>query len=273
GAGAVIARGADVAAGVASASPAVTSSVAAPGPGLPLWTVHLLVGGLFGVSAVAIATHDSPLAGAVALAVTGVGAALLANRAAAPILLLTPVAALVVATSWVLGRLEARVPYEYVPFASTASLATAAVVAGWWVAGRLVARGVAGPGIGPTERRLLAAAGPIAAFAWGHIELSRAFSPDLADFLVILYLAASGVLCIALGRRWRVPGGRRAGLALAVWAALRALADSSHFDSVGLRVGAYLLVGVFLLGVAYWYRSAGEEGRAKLDGREPQGEG
>ncbi|HEY0970124.1 MAG TPA: DUF2339 domain-containing protein [Gemmatimonadales bacterium] len=227
--------------------------------GLPLWAIHLLVAGMLAVVAVVLATHDgSRLAGAVALAATGVGTALLAARARAPMLLLTPVAALVTATSWVTERLNDRVPYEYVPFASVASLTAVVVVAGWWIAGRLAARGVAGPGIGPIERRLLGAAGPIAAFLWGHVELENAFSPDLSEFLVILYIATAGVLCIALGRRWRVPGGRRVGLALAVWGALRALAQASGFDSVGLRVSAYLLVGIFLLGVAYWYRAAGE---------------
>ena len=51
---------------------------------------------------------------------------------------------------------------------------------------------------------------------------------------------------------------RRAGLALAIYAALKAVVQASGLSSVGLRVGSYLAVGGFLLGVAYWYRAAGE---------------
>jgi hypothetical protein len=47
------------------------------------------------------------------------------------------------------------------------------------------------------------------------------------------------------------------GLALALYAALRAFVQTSAIDAIGLRVGSYLLVGGFLLAVGYWYRAAG----------------
>ena len=44
---------------------------------------------------------------------------------------------------------------------------------------------------------------------------------------------------------------------LAVIAALKAIVQSTDLEAVGLRVGSYLLVGGFLMAVAYWYRGAG----------------
>jgi uncharacterized membrane protein len=61
-----------------------------------------------------------------------------------------------------------------------------------------------------------------------------------------LYLLAIGVSLLS------------AGLALAIYAALKAVAQASGLSAIGLRVGSYLLVGCFLLGVAYWYRAAGD---------------
>ena len=42
------------------------------------------------------------------------------------------------------------------------------------------------------------------------------------------------------------------GLGLAVAAALYAIVAASDVQLIGLRVGSYLLVGAFLLGVAWW---------------------
>ena len=67
----------------------------------------------------------------------------------------------------------------------------------------------------------------------------------------------------------RVAGARQAGLLLALYAAVKALAQASNLDPVGLRVGSYLVVGAFLLAVGYWYRTAGDgrnDPRTRLDG-------
>ncbi|AHG92370.1 hypothetical protein J421_4835 (plasmid) [Gemmatirosa kalamazoonensis] len=60
----------------------------------------------------------------------------------------------------------------------------------------------------------------------------------------------------------RIPAARQAGLALALYAALKAIVQASTLDPVGLRVGSYLLVGGFLLGVGWWYRAAGARAEA-----------
>ncbi|MFL5574732.1 MAG: hypothetical protein ACJ79S_01990, partial [Gemmatimonadaceae bacterium] len=101
--------------------------------------------------------------------------------------------------------------------------------------------------------------GALAAFLWGREELARAFSSDLATFLLIGYYAAAGVVAILVGRQRALAGARRAGLALAVYAALKAIAQASDLSDVALRVGSYLLVGLFLLAVAYWYRGGQDE--------------
>ena len=43
---------------------------------------------------------------------------------------------------------------------------------------------------------------------------------------------------------------------------MKALAEASALATVGLRVGSYLLVGGFLLGVGWWYRAAGSRAGA-----------
>jgi hypothetical protein len=88
-------------------------------------------------------------------------------------------------------------------------------------------------------------------------------SPDVATFLLVGYFAAAGIAAISVGRARRVAGARQAGIGLALYAAVKALAQASHLDPVGLRVGSYLVVGGFLLAVGYWYRAAG-------DRREPE---
>jgi uncharacterized membrane protein len=90
-------------------------------------------------------------------------------------------------------------------------------------------------------------------FLWGREELSRAYSDDAAVLLLIVYYAIAGLALIYLGRVRVSANLRRAGLALAIYAALKAVLEASGLD-IGYRVGSYLLAGVFLLGVAYWYR-------------------
>ena len=90
-------------------------------------------------------------------------------------------------------------------------------------------------------------------FFWGNTELSHAYSARVATFLLILYYAAVGVASIFVGRAREIRILRHVGLGLAIFAALKAIAEASSL-AIGLRVGSYLLAGVFLLAVAYWYR-------------------
>jgi hypothetical protein len=105
------------------------------------------------------------------------------------------------------------------------------------------------------------------AFFWGHLELRCAFSADVSTFLLIAYYATCGVFAIQQGRVRGEGRLRQVGLSLSVLAALYAILAASNVQQIGLRVGSYLLVGVFLLGVAWWYRG---EGR---DFADPQGPG
>ena len=52
----------------------------------------------------------------------------------------------------------------------------------------------------------------------------------------------------------RVGLWRAAGLGLAFYAGYKALVETFTINAVGMRVGARILVGVFLAAVAYWYR-------------------
>ncbi len=95
------------------------------------------------------------------------------------------------------------------------------------------------------------------AFVWGHVELRRAFDPDASTFLLITYYAACGVLAIRSGRSGGERRVRQAGLSLSLFAAIYALERAWSVEQIALRVGSYLLVGLFLLGVAWWYRGGG----------------
>jgi hypothetical protein len=97
------------------------------------------------------------------------------------------------------------------------------------------------------------------------MELASAVSPDVSTFLLIFYYASCGVAAIFVGRRDSRSDLRRVGLALAIFAALKAVAQAYELAQVGLRVGSFLLVGGFLLAVAYWYRAAGDADAAGRD--------
>ena len=75
-----------------------------------------------------------------------------------------------------------------------------------------------------------------------------------AVFLLIAYYAACGLASILAGQRYAVGRLRLAGLALAIYAAVKAIAEASEIGGLLLRVGAYGAVGVFLLAAGYLYR-------------------
>jgi hypothetical protein len=152
--------------------------------------------------------------------------------------------------------LRERPAFAYAPFLTLPSLAAALAVAGAAALAWGVRRAPAS--VGRTERRLLTLLPAVGALLWGREELARAGSPEFATFLLVGYFAAAGCVALAVGRARQVAGARQVGLALALYAAFKALAQASALQAVGLRVGSYLLVGAFLLGVGFWYRSAGE---------------
>lgn len=151
------------------------------------------------------------------------------------------------------------------PFVTPESGVAAAVCAAWlvfsWHAARTGAP--AGGVITSLPRAVIRILGAVLTFAWIHVELSHAVSIDVSTFLLVAYYAVTGVLAIGVGR-WRgIPILRQLGLALSVLAAVKAMVETSAL-SIGWRVGGYLLAGVFLLGVAYWYRGRGEPARATV---------
>ena len=109
-------------------------------------------------------------------------------------------------------------------------------------------------------------AGSAVTFLWGNTELSHAYSADIATFLLVVYYAVVGVGAIFVGRAREIRILRQVGLGLAIFAALKAIAEALSL-AIGLRVGSYLLAGLFLLAVAYWYRET-ELGRSVAGDRE-----
>ncbi|HUJ27172.1 MAG TPA: DUF2339 domain-containing protein [Myxococcales bacterium] len=156
-----------------------------------------------------------------------------------------PLAALVATGAYALGLLTVRPSYQYVPFATAASAAALAVGAGFAVAAALLG-----------SRAAVLAAG-VFLFLWIHQELAWAVSPATSTLLLVTWYASTGVGCVGFGRARGVPQLRHAGLGLAVIAALLALKAAWGLPSTGARIGAYLVVSVFLLGIAWWYRKPG----------------
>ncbi len=104
------------------------------------------------------------------------------------------------------------------------------------------------------RRAALMTAGGLIGVLWGYLELRSAFSADISTFVVIAYFALCGAIAIDQGRSRGIGHLRQIGLGFSVLAALYAISAASDVQQIGLRVGSYLLVGAFLLGVAWWYR-------------------
>jgi hypothetical protein len=203
-----------------------------------------LTSALIGVT-IATADHEALLAllSAVVVLVTLRVATELRDRT----LIVPLVFGLTATTAAAVVLLDDRIAYAYTPFLTTASLAMLAATASWVGTSRAVPPEFGGAAIGIG-----------AILLWGHLELTGAFSPDIATFLLISYYAVFGVTLIGIGRSRGAAGFRNAGLGLALFAAAKAVVQASDVSNVGLRVASYLIVGVFLLGVGYWYRAIPE---------------
>jgi hypothetical protein len=152
-----------------------------------------------------------------------------------------------------IDQLMTRRAYAYVPFWTRSSASALAATLGLALAGVVLARGQGEPSRW-AERGVRLGAVIGFAIVWGRMEVAGAFTPDLAAFLLIAYYAACGLGSILAGRRFGVGRLRLAGLGLAVYAAVKAIAEASEIGSLPLRVGAYGAVGVFLLAAGYLYR-------------------
>ncbi|MFI5232727.1 MAG: DUF2339 domain-containing protein [Gemmatimonadales bacterium] len=217
----------------------------------------LAAGGLAGVWAIPLLLQRAPDTIPSVLAAYAVLLAVVSRQEKQPVVLLPAGVSLLLGFMMAASHLALRTGYTAAPFLSIDSLGMACAVAAAlvsaryglpeqvWLSGYALGRGRVGA--------LLASA---LAFIWGDLELRRAFSADVSTFLLIAWYASCGVLAIHQGRTRGEGGLRQAGLALSVVAALYAISAASGVGQIGLRVGSYLLVGAFLLGVAWWYRGA-----------------
>lgn len=171
-------------------------------------------------------------------------------------LLVPPIViSLMIASAWTFTLLAGRSPYAYTPFATVPSLCALAVLGAWALLAYALEPTPLETSAEHKSLASLASAMAIGvAFIWVRQELVEAWSPDAASFALIIYYALAGLALIFAGR-WRGVGlWRAAGLGLAFYAGYKALAQTFTINAVGLRVGARIMVGVFLAAVAYWYR-------------------
>ena len=220
-----------------------------------LWVVSALSA----ETAIVLALSGREIETVVALSALVAGISWVARREGAGMLFWPAAMALTIAGTMLWIEFDMRAPYAYTPFLTRPSIGALAMVLGIAVLGWNAARTEMRDGLLPPRQRNAAQGlGVIAAFIWGSVELREAYSPDMAVFLLIVYYAACGVAAIFVGRRSSLSDLRRVGLGISIFAALKAIAQGYELDTVGLRVGSFLLVGAFLLAVAYWYRAAGE---------------
>ncbi len=227
---------------------------------------HVTVVGFASALGVAILSRTMPVALVVALAAHVALFAGVFTRVRRRVAMVAPLLVAVAASAAAYVTLSERAAYAYTPFLTRESLGAACAVAAWvalaWCARQAARRSTPRedvPALSRGERSALVATAAAAAVGWGREELARAGSAEVATFLLVGYFAAVGLVAIQVGRARRVAAARQAGLALALYAAFKAFAQASQLASVGLRVGSYLLVGVFLLGVGWWYRAAGDD--------------
>jgi hypothetical protein len=214
---------------------------------------HQLVAGLAGGASIIAGLGPNDITAAViALATYGTVLALLVRPKARLILLAPAALALIAATGWTFLLLNGRPDYQYTPFATSESLAGFAVSAAWVTVAWHVTR------IRPEVSRYLTIVSWLIPLLWGRIELAGAISPDTAMFCLIAYYAAIGVAAVFIGRARALPRLRHAGLALAIYATIKAIVQASEL-AIGLRIGSYFVAGAFMLSVAYWYRARKDE--------------
>ncbi len=216
----------------------------------------LAASGIVATWAAVLALHDWSWAIPAACAGVAMLTAWISRREEQPLALVATVVAAVVGYAIGMTRL-ADLPGFGVPFTTVASAALAALMVGLVVAGRLAPATTVTVSKHqlevPVVARVLVGIG---CFFWWRAELQRAYNSDAATFLLIVYYAACGLVVLWRGRTTDSRRLRQVGLALSIWAALVALAEASAVQQIALRVGSYLGVGAFLLGVAWWYREA-----------------
>ncbi len=219
--------------------------------------VHLFTATLIAGLAIVLGADGNELIACLGIAAFSALAVRTMRRYALPGVGLAGFLWLIVGTVIAFGELDARTRYQYRPFMTSASLASAAIAASWlfmsWHASRHLTSGKLAEEMPRSVVRILGAA---VAFTWVRQELAYAWSASISAFLLAAYYAVAGVAAIFVGRSRSIPLLRQLGLALSVIAALTTILESSARE-IGWKVASYILVGAFLLGVAYWYRVTG----------------
>jgi hypothetical protein len=229
--------------------------------------VHLFTAALMVGLAIALGADGDEVVICLGIAAFSALATWVMRRYALPGIGLAGFLWLIVGTVMAFSELDDRIRYQYRPFLTPASLGAAAIAASWlftsWHASRQLTRGRLSEEMPRSVVRILGAA---VAFWWVREELAYAWNSSISAFLLAAYYAIAGVVAIFVGRSRAIPLLRHVGLALCVVAALTTILESSARD-IGWKVASYILVGAFLLGVAYWYRVTGP-----IRGGAPQGE-
>ena len=239
--------------GVAAAGGALMNEQERRGP-------HYLVFGLTTLLSVAyLLRHETLLLG-LGLVGHAVVMVVLIRKERARLVALPVVIALVVALTQARDLLALRPNFIDNPFVNPGAALLLAVIIAAWLFFDAMAKlddetGVADSPWAPVRRVFL----PIALFAWGWFELGNTVSHDVATSLVTLYFAIVGVGAIHYGRLRSVPVSRHVGLGLCVVAAVMAIARVWGLATIGIKAGTFVIVSLFMLAVAYWYRQAGEE--------------
>lgn len=215
----------------------------------------ITLGGLAGLLALMLLLDSSPAAIPPVLAAYAVLLATVSKSEKQLVVFVATAASLALAFGVAAVHLTEHAGYTPSPFLSMAALGAASAVGAAYLSAQF--------GLPDTvffndevvgRERAGALAAAVLGFVWGYLELRRAFSADISTFLLIAYLATWGVVTIYVGRARNEGRLRQLGLGLSVLAALYAIVAASDVQQIGLRVGSYLLVGAFLLGVAWWYR-------------------
>lgn len=214
---------------------------------------HLLAATILGCSAVTAWFWDMPLPFVAGLALWGVIVAGLCRNELSVLPSMGVALATGAAALFSIDQLISRSAYSYTPFVTRSSASALCAALGIGIAGALIGRGNGGAATFADRPVRL---GVLIGFliVWGRMEMAQAFNHDLASFLLTSYYAACGVGSIVAGRQLGIGRVRVAGLALALYAAFKALVEVTDIGSLLLRVGAYAAVGMFLLGAGYLYR-------------------
>lgn len=219
---------------------------------------HLTTAALCGGGVFLLVFEDQALMLTLSLSGYAAAVSLVMARLHEPSLAFGAVAWLVVATFLGFIELTSRTAYAYRPFLTLPSLGALAYSTAWVLLSFLLYPLIAKSRPKDTlPADIVRVAASLAVLLWGRQELVEAFSADASVLLLIVYYAVAGVALIFVGRLRQSPTLRRAGLALGIYAALKAVLEASALD-IGFRVGSYLLSGLFLLAVAYWYRKTND---------------